>query len=459
MDTVPYDPEESEGGVTPAVWNGGDDFTVQQTLSWGEAWDWATGGRDAFTFEDNGDYNWDCGWVLHYLCVAGGGLAQGGAEVWEDAKGAACHVHICSHDSFKETWSGTWDGVVELWNDPVGSVGAMWDDFWDTPQRNDENLSGDDSAVKNTGYWLTQIPGTVLKPFRLLGNNGRSSDQGGNDRDRDGIDCSNSFVPGTLVVLADGTVKPIELVQVGDEVLAADPETGEQGPREVTHLIAGGGGKTLVDVSVDDGSGDIASVTATDQHPFWVPDQGWTAAIDLEPGSWLQTSAGVWVQVTAVDAYTVVEQDVHNLTVADLHTYYVASNDARILVSNSNDCPDFDSESNGLTDQAYTRIEDQYGNNVATGVDYQLQRMNDELNEKGYFADHDITGRGMADVDAIASYLHSWEGAMTHVEVGKPGTTVAYDRSRGVMIVQNSYQIHAYKVSEEFFNSGRYEPM
>jgi hypothetical protein len=276
----------------------------------------------------------------------------------------------------------------------------MWDDFWDTAKRNDENLSGDDSFVKNTGYWLTQIPGAALKPFKFLGGNGRSSDRDGNDRD--GSDCLNSFIPGTMVVLADCTTKPIELIQVGDWVLAADPETGEQGPREVTQLIPGGGEKTLVDVTVDDGSGDTASVTATDNHPFWVPDRGWTDAIDLEPGSWLQTSAGVWVQVEAVDVYTVVEQIVHNFTVEGLHTYYVVTNDAQILVSNSNDCPDYDSEHNGLTDEAYDRIEGQYGNNVATGVDYQLQRLNDELNDKGHFGDHDITGKGMADVNKIA---------------------------------------------------------
>lgn len=35
----------------------------------------------------------------------------------------------------------------------------------------------------------------------------------------------NSFVPGTGVLMADGTTKPIKDVRVGDQVLSADPET------------------------------------------------------------------------------------------------------------------------------------------------------------------------------------------------------------------------------------------
>jgi hypothetical protein len=38
---------------------------------------------------------------------------------------------------------------------------------------------------------------------------------------------SNSFVPGTAVLLADGSSKPIEKLEVGDVVVATDPETGK----------------------------------------------------------------------------------------------------------------------------------------------------------------------------------------------------------------------------------------
>ncbi|QSB13575.1 hypothetical protein JQS43_18560 [Natronosporangium hydrolyticum] len=52
--------------------------------------------------------------------------------------------------------------------------------------------------------------------------------------------CSgNSFLPGTAVLLANGQTRPIEDVEVGDLVLATDPETGQTQAREVTATIFG----------------------------------------------------------------------------------------------------------------------------------------------------------------------------------------------------------------------------
>ncbi|GLU47106.1 hypothetical protein Nans01_14570 [Nocardiopsis ansamitocini] len=47
----------------------------------------------------------------------------------------------------------------------------------------------------------------------------------------------NSFVAGTPVLMADGTFKPIEQVEVGDEVAATDPGTGEQKAKPVLATI------------------------------------------------------------------------------------------------------------------------------------------------------------------------------------------------------------------------------
>ncbi|MCP2331290.1 hypothetical protein G443_001560 [Actinoalloteichus cyanogriseus DSM 43889] len=80
----------------------------------------------------------------------------------------------------------------------------------------------------------------------------------------------NSFVPGTLVLLADGTRTPIEDIQLGDEVLASDPDTGEIGPQRVVATITNEGPKTLVDVSHTPSPDQLpGTVTATDEHPFW----------------------------------------------------------------------------------------------------------------------------------------------------------------------------------------------
>lgn len=46
--------------------------------------------------------------------------------------------------------------------------------------------------------------------------------------------CStNSFTSSTPVLMADGSKKPIADVKVGDRVVAADPQTGQSGPRAV----------------------------------------------------------------------------------------------------------------------------------------------------------------------------------------------------------------------------------
>ncbi|WP_329430527.1 polymorphic toxin-type HINT domain-containing protein [Streptosporangium sp. NBC_01495] len=152
------------------------------------------------------------------------------------------------------------------------------------------------------------------------------------------IKCTSSFVPGTKVLMADGTQKPIEKVAVGDKVLATDPKTGKSEAKPVIALISSQGAKNLVQITVDtDGEKGSATgvVIATDQHPFWVNDlRAWVKATRLQPGAWLQTSAGTHVQVTAIKKWTTQKQPVHNLTVANIHTYHVVAGASSLLVHN-----------------------------------------------------------------------------------------------------------------------------
>jgi RHS repeat-associated protein len=157
------------------------------------------------------------------------------------------------------------------------------------------------------------------------------------------IPCvGNSFVPGTMVLMADGTAKAIEDIQTGDKVLAEDPLTGERGAREVTYLIIGQGVKHLVDIDVD---GKI--ITATDGHPFWVDDDGlpatsgkgtggrWVEAKDLAGGEKLLRADGTIATIRSVSMRTQTLR-VHNLTVDELHTYFVLAGGRMVLVHNSN---------------------------------------------------------------------------------------------------------------------------
>ncbi|WP_103503908.1 polymorphic toxin-type HINT domain-containing protein [Streptomyces sp. SM14] len=131
--------------------------------------------------------------------------------------------------------------------------------------------------------------------------------------------------------MADGSTKPIEQVAVGDEVLAADPETGQIGPRTVTAEITGAGEKNLVAVTIGE-----ATITATDEHPFWSPESGeWTHATDLKPGQLLELPDRTHAPVTTLHRWTQ-PATVHNLTIEGLHTYYVLAGQTPVLVHNSN---------------------------------------------------------------------------------------------------------------------------
>ncbi|MER7473983.1 DNRLRE domain-containing protein [Micromonospora sp. NPDC000018] len=154
----------------------------------------------------------------------------------------------------------------------------------------------------------------------------------------------NSFVPGTKVLLANGSTKAIEDLKVGDQVAAEDVESESVQGRPVAKVITGSGIKHLYSIAVDtDGETGrkTGTIVATDGHPFWVPDAGvWVTAKHLKAGMWLQTAAGTWVQVTAVKHQTQ-HQRVHNLTIEGVHTYYVLAGATPVLVHNTNpdECP------------------------------------------------------------------------------------------------------------------------
>ncbi|HEX5594568.1 MAG TPA: ricin-type beta-trefoil lectin domain protein, partial [Micromonosporaceae bacterium] len=210
--------------------------------------------------------------------------------------------------------------------------------------------SGGGSKGSGGGSKATSKPGgssgggkATSKPGGSSGgssrSNGGSSGGGGAGKAGGGDSCLvNSFTPGTKVLMADGSTKPIEDVKPSDKVIATDPETGETRVETVTAEIKGDGVKHLVKVTIDTDGADgdeTAEITATDGHPFWVPElREWIDATDLRPGQLLQTSAGTYVQITAIERWTTQRATVHNLTVANIHTYYVVAGGIPVLVHN-----------------------------------------------------------------------------------------------------------------------------
>jgi hypothetical protein len=147
-------------------------------------------------------------------------------------------------------------------------------------------------------------------------------------------DC-HSFAPGTLVVMADGTTKPIEEVKIGDFVLATDPLTGLTVAKQVTRLHLNEDWD-LAEVTVfDNATGTTSVLKTTWTHPFWsATEDKWIDAADLTSGTRLRDDEGKETQqVVAVRTWTGLER-MHDLTVADIHTYYVLAGDEAVLVHN-----------------------------------------------------------------------------------------------------------------------------
>ncbi|WP_112270647.1 RHS repeat-associated core domain-containing protein [Lentzea terrae] len=146
----------------------------------------------------------------------------------------------------------------------------------------------------------------------------------------DGGSCVlHSFVAGTLVLMADGSSKPIEQIQVEDQVKATDPKTGETSDRRVVGTIVHTDEGDMTRVSVAGGT-----IDATSWHPVWVEERGDFAKIGtIKPGEHLRSADGSLVVVTAVDHYAQV-QPVYDLTIDEVHTYHVVVADKSILVHN-----------------------------------------------------------------------------------------------------------------------------
>lgn len=139
-----------------------------------------------------------------------------------------------------------------------------------------------------------------------------------------------SFGGETRVLMADGTTKPISEVEVGDMVMAQDPETGEVSARKVTHAWVHD--DDLVKLEID---GDI--VRTTEDHPFWNDtDREWQRADQLDAGDLVLTADGRRVKVGVLIG-SAGRGSAFNFTVEGLHTYHVLFGTDAVLVHNA--CP------------------------------------------------------------------------------------------------------------------------
>jgi Pretoxin HINT domain len=128
------------------------------------------------------------------------------------------------------------------------------------------------------------------------------------------------FAAGTLVKTIEGS-RPIEKIQVGDQVLAENTKTGALSFRAVVGLHHNPPGETLA-VTLDH-----ELIVPSTFHRFWLKGMGWKMARDLKAGDQIRTVNGL-ATVRAVEPSKV--QPVFNLDIDKDHSFFVGQVEALV---------------------------------------------------------------------------------------------------------------------------------
>ncbi|MGK4579091.1 polymorphic toxin-type HINT domain-containing protein [Kitasatospora sp. HPMI-4] len=145
----------------------------------------------------------------------------------------------------------------------------------------------------------------------------------------------HSFEADTLVLMADGSAKKIQDVEVGDEISNAQPAVSKSEKHRVDARHITVDDKSFVDITVETASGPQV-ITATGNHPFYsITTAAWADAGSIRAGDKLQTADGRTVTVGQVRHYRAAKTT-YDLTIDGLHTYYVLAGTTPVLVHNSN---------------------------------------------------------------------------------------------------------------------------
>ncbi|WP_268811525.1 polymorphic toxin-type HINT domain-containing protein [Mycolicibacterium houstonense] len=169
------------------------------------------------------------------------------------------------------------------------------------------------------------------------------------------VPCAGqSFTPDTLVLLADGTNRPISQLRVGDQVWSTDPASGRSGPQTVQAVLVNHD-TDLLDLTITNNAGASSVINTTSGHPFYSPNRadsattalaasttpanaygpGWIDAKDLRPGDALYPPNGAAAQVKSTSPVAG-DADMWDLTIESTHTFYITTPAVSVLVHN---CP------------------------------------------------------------------------------------------------------------------------
>jgi len=201
------------------------------------------------------------------------------------------------------------DALVTTSSDVPQYWWNWWADYTETyqPDKQVSSITVGDSTYANQSTY----PALYQNPYS------RATGSGTGSSSTSVMEC---FSAGTPVATQTGLI-PIEKLQIGDAVLAQNPDTGELAFKPVIGATIRPPVETVLITTTR------GEIRATRGHPFWIVGQGWRMAKEVQIGDRLHSRAGGAV-ITAIKALPA--EQVYNLTVADFGTYFVG--DGQILV-------------------------------------------------------------------------------------------------------------------------------
>lgn len=174
------------------------------------------------------------------------------------------------------------------------------------------------------GYFTKKSDGTLLKIVNIedvtedvLVYNLRSVEANHNFYANDLLVHNRCFIAGTEIALANGDVKNIEDVSVGEEVLTYNEETKVTEPGIVGDLK-----KHSVDSVIRLTLENTNIITTTSEHPFFVNGKGWVKASDLEMGDECIKTDGSTSFISTVETLKETHTVYNLLSVSDNHNFF-----------------------------------------------------------------------------------------------------------------------------------------
>jgi RHS repeat-associated protein len=146
----------------------------------------------------------------------------------------------------------------------------------------------------------------------------------GRSASRETANTDSSATAPSMHVRARYVTRNIEDLKVGDKVLAWDEWSGRQQLQPIDRVYRRVADHLRI-LRIRAADGDEQTIQTTNEHPFWVPGEGWLDAADLDEGDSLLQPDGQMATLFASSLELHPEGiAVFNLRVEHSHTYYVA---------------------------------------------------------------------------------------------------------------------------------------